>query len=178
VGASQQARQVSSDRRHLIRPQRYTKIHTQKVLFFSLSYSYHPSPRSVNATESMLGVGDATRDCLRQSCCCCTAKRPLGKAAGPPCCCRCLQSLTLTPGAWIESHTEVGGVLVRWCVSTTLAVGVAERLGYIVLARESGRGGGETAAATVLLVLLARVTTLLSLTCSCSWATRASRAAT
>lgn len=147
----------------------------QKILF--LSYSYHPSPRSVNATESILGAGDGTRDCLSQSCCCFTAKRPLGKVAGLPCCCRCLQSLTLTLGACIESHTEVGGVLVRWRESTTLAVGVAVRLGYIVLARESGRGGEETVAAAVLLVLVARVA-LLSLTCSCSWATRASRAAT
>jgi hypothetical protein len=168
MGASQQARQVSSDRRHLIRHQGYTKNPHKKSSF--LSYSYHPSLRSVGATESTLGAGDATRDCLRQSCCCCTAKRPLRKAAG------CFQSLTLTLGACIESHTEVGGVLVPWRESTTLAVGVAVRLGYIVLARESGRGGEETAA--VLLVLLARVTTFLSLTRSCSWATRASRAAT
>lgn len=97
----------------------------------------------------MLGAGDATRDCS-QSCCCFTAKRPLDKTAGPPCCCSCLQSLTLTPGACIESHTEVGGVLVRWRLSTKLAVGVAVRLGYIVLARESGRGGEDTVAATAL----------------------------
>lgn len=77
----------------------------------------------------------------------------------------------------MESHTEVGGVLVRWRVFTTLAVGVAVRLGYIILARESGRGGEEKEAAAVLLRLVARVKALLSLTCSCSWATRASRAA-
>jgi hypothetical protein len=65
---------------------------------------------------------------------------------------------------------------VRWRESITLAVGVTVRLGYIVLARESGRGGEETAAAAVLLVLVARVL-LLSLTCSRSWATRASRTA-
>ena len=64
-----------------------------------------------------------------------------------------------------------------WRESTTLAVGVAARLGYIVLVRESGRGGEETAAMAVLLALVARVT-LLSLTRSWSWATRASRAAT
>lgn len=60
-----------------------------------------------------------------------------------------------------------------WRESITLAVGVVARLGYTVLARESGRDGEETAATAV---LVARVTTLLSLTCS--WATRASRAAT
>ena len=86
------------------------------------------------------------------------------------------QSLTLTLGACIESHTEVGGVLVPWCESKMLAVGVVARLGYIVLARESGRGG-EMAVAAVLLALVARVT-LLSLARSCSWATRPSRAAT
>lgn len=62
--------------------------------------------------------------------------------------------------------------------SSTLAVGVVARLGYIVLDRESGRGGEETAAAALLLALVARETTLLSLTRSCSWAKRASRAAT
>jgi hypothetical protein len=66
---------------------------------------------------------------------------------------------------------------VPWRVSATLAVGVAVRLGYIVLARESGRGGEETVAAAVLLVLVPRLR-LLSLTCSRIWATRASRAAT
>jgi hypothetical protein len=46
-------------------------------------------------------------------------------------------------GACIESHTEVcGGVFVRRPFK--LAVGVAERLGYTVLVRESGRGGIST----------------------------------
>jgi hypothetical protein len=67
-------------------------------------------------------------------------------------------------------------VLVPRCESKMLAVGVVARLGYIVLARESGRDGEEMAAA-VLLALVARVT-LLSLARSCTWATRASRAAT
>jgi len=49
--------------------------------------------------------------------------------------------LRVTLGAWMESHTEVGGVLTR--LTPALAFGVAERLGYIVLARESGRGGEE-----------------------------------
>jgi hypothetical protein len=57
---------------------------------------------------------------------------------------------------------------VPWRESSTLAVGVAVRLGYIVLARESGRGGEETAPAAILLALEARVTTRLSLTRSCS----------
>jgi len=69
-------------------------------------------------------------------------------------------------------------VLVLWRESITLAVGVVARLEYIVLARESGRGGEETAVAAILLELVARVTTLLSLTCSCSRATRTSRADT
>jgi hypothetical protein len=68
-------------------------------------------------------------------------------------------------------------VLVPRCESKMLAVGVVARLGYIVLARESGRDGEEMAAAAVLLALVARVT-LLSLARSCTWATRASRAAT
>ena len=55
----------------------------------------------------------------------------------------CLRETTL--GAWMESHTEVGGVLTR--LTPALAFGVAERLGYIVLARESGRGGEEARAA-------------------------------
>ena len=67
-------------------------------------------------------------------------------------------------------------MLVPRCESKMLAVGVVARLGYIVLARESGRDGEEMAAA-VLLALVARVT-LLSLARSCTWATRASRAAT
>ena len=64
-----------------------------------------------------------------------------------------------------------------WRESNTLAVGVVARLGYIVLARESGRGGGGEAAAAVLLALVARGTNLLLIR-SCSWAARASRAAT
>ena len=48
-------------------------------------------------------------------------------------------------GACMESHTEVGGVLTR--LTPALAVGVVARLGYIVLARESGRGGEEARAA-------------------------------
>ena len=65
-----------------------------------------------------------------------------------------------------------------WRESTTLRVGVAVRLGYIVLARELGRDEEVVEAAAVLLVLVARVTTLLSLARSCSRARRASRAAT
>ncbi len=55
----------------------------------------------------------------------------------------CFREITL--GACMESHTEVGGVPTR--LTPALAVGVAERLGYIVLARESGRGGEEARAA-------------------------------
>ena len=99
----------------------------------------------VSATDTTLGVGEATRDdCDRQSWC--AAKRPLGTAVGT--CCLCFHPLeiaALALGACIESYTEVGGVFVRWRASTTLAVGVAVRLGYIVLARESGRGGEEAA---------------------------------
>jgi hypothetical protein len=107
-----------------------------------------------------------------------------------PCCCLCFHPLRPTPtlalalGACIESHTEVGGVFVRWRESTTPAVGVAERLGYIVLARESGRGGEEAVVADVevraeaaVLAFVAQGAVLLLLTCSCSWATRASSAA-
>lgn len=71
-------------------------------------------------------------------------------------------------GAWIESHTDVGGVLVR--LMFTLAVGVTERLGYTVLARESGRGGEDIACTAPSFV--DRVALY------CSWATRASSAAT
>jgi hypothetical protein len=103
------------------------------------------------ATLATLGVGEATRD--GQSC---LTRRPLG--AGP-----CLRLLTL--GACIESQTEVGGVCVP--LISTLAVGVVERLGYIVLARESGRGGEETVAVFIAREALA-----------CSWAKRASSVAT
>ena len=110
----------------------------------TVSYSYHPS--CVRTTDTTLGVGDATRDCARQSWC--AGKRPLGTAVGT--CCFGFHPpgpvpATLALGACIESYTEVGGVFVRWRESTTLAVGVAVRLGYIVLARESGRGGEEAA---------------------------------
>lgn len=51
-------------------------------------------------------------------------------------------------GACIESHTDVrGGVFVLWR-PFTLAVGVVERLGYTVLARELGREGKSVAVAT------------------------------
>ena len=66
--------------------------------------------------ETTLGVGEATR--AGQSCC--FKRRPLG--AEP-----CRRETTL--GACIESYTDVGGVFVR--------------LGYTVLARESGRGGED-----------------------------------
>jgi len=82
--------------------------------------------------ETTLGVGEATR--AGQSCC--FKRRPLG--AEP-----CRRETTL--GACIESHTDVGGVFVR--LTSTLAVGVAVRLGYTVLARESGRGGEDAARA-------------------------------
>lgn len=52
----------------------------------------------------------------------------------------------LARGACIESYTDVcGGVSARR--PFMLAVGVAERLGYTVLVRESGRGGDDTLAA-------------------------------
>jgi hypothetical protein len=105
------------------------------------------------AMLATLGVGEATRD--GQSC---LTRRPLG--AGP-----CLRLLTL--GACIESQTEVGGVCVP--LISTLAVGVVERLGYIVLARESGRGGEETATVAVIIAREAL---------ACSWAKRASSVAT
>jgi len=111
-----------------------------------VSYSYHPSLLHVSATDTTLGVGEATRDSDRDCQSWCAAKRPLGTAVGT--CCFCFHppgTATLALGACIESYTEVGGVFVRWRVSTTLAVGVAVRLGYIVLARESGRGGEEAA---------------------------------
>jgi hypothetical protein len=62
-----------------------------------------------------------------------------------------------------------------------LAVGVVARLGYIVLVREPGRGGGDNEVGmepAVFLVLVAQVVALLSLACNSSWATRAESAAT
>lgn len=118
----------------------------------------------------MLGVGEATRERDGQSC---LRIRPLGIE---PC-------LRLPPGACIEFHTEVGGVLVH---TSTLGVGVverlgydevgvAERLGYDEFGRESGRGGDETVEAATFLVV-ARNVPVLALACSC--ATRASSTAT
>jgi hypothetical protein len=125
-----------------------------KSPLFGFNYSYHPSLRSVGATEATLGVGEATRD--GQSC---LTKRLPGLDTIEP---SFLEETKTALGACIESHTDVGGVFVR--LISTLAVGVAARLGYTVLARESGRGGEDIFADRVALY--------------CSWATRASRAAT
>lgn len=114
----------------------------------------------MRVTETTLGVGEATRDDDQS----CIPKRPV-LGTGP-----CfLGAATAALGACIESRTDIGGVFVRLTV-VTLAVGVADRLGYIVLARESGRGGEEAAARAA--VLVARMEL------NCSWARRASSAAT
>ena len=101
--ASQQARQLRSSN------QQTQTTAPHKIV----SYSNHPSWLSVGTADTTLGVGDATRECIRQSCW--AAKRLLGTDT-EPCCFSCSQPLeptVLALGACIESYTEVGGVLAR-----------------------------------------------------------------
>ena len=146
-----------------------------------LYHSYHPSSPSVGATDTTLGVGDATRLALAAAAGdqsyldgANTARRGATAPAVEA-------GAFLLSGACIESYTDVcGGVSARRpFIMPGTAVGVAARLGYavLVLVRESGRGGDDTKAATGadgMVERLGRAASGAAMSC----ATRASSAAT
>ena len=136
-----------------------------------LTHSYHPSSPSVGATDTTLGVGDATRFGVHSL--------TYLDAGGVNTDRLVMGAFLRLDGACIESYTDVcGGVSARRPLML-VAVGVAARLGYtvLVLVRESGRGGEDTTAAEVV-VAVVRLEGRPVLSAAMSCATRASSAAT
>lgn len=139
---------ISSSVREIPSNEKNANVRSKKI-----NHSYHPSSPSVGATDTTLGVGDATRLAAV------TADQSYFPAANANTDLRGVAGPFLLLGACIESYTDVcGGVSARR--PFTLAVGVAARLGYtvLVLVRESGRGGDEdaTAAAAAVFKFLGR----------------------